>query len=173
MDRAQVESTLSGPGAIRTGIVAYRTAEDARTAVRRLNGFEWLGRVLKVQIDPFSPLNTDLGPGDLTNGEIPPPPTASVLRYHNIHTRAKISQVAARPAYMFRPRHTAPEGQESMVALRRDGQEFTGYHGDPLRKHFAAHRVVRKAWKYVAVPVDLEAEQSVRGMMAHLLWMRA
>ncbi|KAG8157044.1 hypothetical protein KVR01_013034 [Diaporthe batatas] len=61
-----------------------------------------------------------------------------------------------KPAYMFRPRFSGPADQQTILSLRRDGGEFTGYHDDPARRRFAAYRVIRTTSRVGAVPVDLD-----------------
>lgn len=65
------------------------------------------------------------------------------------------TQVAEKPAYWFRPRHSGPSTQPSIISIRQDGGEFTGYHDDDSLKHFAAHRVIRSTKRVAAVPIDL------------------
>lgn len=61
-----------------------------------------------------------------------------------------------KPAYLYRPLFGKPSDQASLVELRRSGgAEFTGYHHDPLRRHFAAHRLLQTSFRVVGVPVDL------------------
>lgn len=69
--------------------------------------------------------------------------------------RLKAKQLVERPAYKFRPRYGAPPGEPSLSALRQDGQEFTGFHDDPLKAHFAAHRIVRGIIHSPGAPVNL------------------
>lgn len=63
---------------------------------------------------------------------------------------------AEKPAYMHRPVYSGRAGQPSILSIRRDGGEFTGYYDDPLRRHFAAYRVTRTTRRVFGVPVDLE-----------------
>lgn len=65
-------------------------------------------------------------------------------------------QEAEKPAYRYRPRYSGPSDQLSLLSIRRDGGEFTGYYEDPLRRHFAAYRVHRTTKRVFGVPIDLE-----------------
>lgn len=79
-------------------------------------------------------------------------------------------QTLNRPAYMMRPRYNAPAGEPSLSAMQQDGHVFTGYHRDPLKKHFAAHRIIRSMKHAPGVPVDLSgAAASETRLMDHLL----
>ncbi|KAL1880115.1 hypothetical protein Daus18300_001478 [Diaporthe australafricana] len=61
-----------------------------------------------------------------------------------------------KPAYLYRPLFGKPSDQASLLELRRSGgAEFTGYHHDPLRQHFAAHRLLQTSFRVIGVPVDL------------------
>lgn len=62
---------------------------------------------------------------------------------------------AEKPAYRYRPPYLATSDQPSIMTIRRDGGEFTGYHNDPLRRYFAAYRVTRTTKRVSGVPVDL------------------
>lgn len=66
------------------------------------------------------------------------------------------TQRGEKPAYLYRPPYSAPEGQPSIVSIRRDGGDFMGHHDDPLRRHFAAYQVTRTTSRVFGVPVQLE-----------------
>ncbi|KAJ0106850.1 hypothetical protein J7T55_014926 [Diaporthe amygdali] len=68
---------------------------------------------------------------------------------------ASASRESEKPAYLYRPRFSGPSDQLSMLTIRRDGGEFTGFYDDPLRRHFAAHRLIRTTRRVVGVPVDM------------------
>lgn len=88
---------------------------------------------------------------------------------------ATTQQLLERPAYMWRPRFSAPPGEPSLSALRQDGKEFTGFHEDPLKAHFAAHRIIRRIAHAPGVPVNLGGPglSADKGQLAeHLLWMK-
>lgn len=89
-----------------------------------------------------------------------------------IATRRDVLQVVDRPAYLLRPRYSSPRDELALEALRRDGKVFTGYHDDPLKAHFAAHRVFRSTLRDAAVPVDLHKGVSAAKLLEHVLWMR-
>lgn len=170
MRQVKIHRGRDGSGPTGTAVVVCKTLKDASDAVRRFDGYEWRGRVLVVRIDTAK---SNSRGNDSTNEE-PPLPCAAPLQQRRLFpVRAEVTQLAKRPAYRYRPPPTSPEGQESMAALLRDGKEFTGFHDDPAKRHFAAHRVLRKTWKDVAVPVDLQPPESEEQMTAHLLWMRA
>lgn len=69
--------------------------------------------------------------------------------------QSKRQQIVDRPAYALRPRYSAPPGEPSLSAMREDGEEFTGYHDDPLKVHFAAHRIIRGLVHAPGIPVSL------------------
>lgn len=69
--------------------------------------------------------------------------------------QSKRQQIVDRPSYALRPRYSAPPGEPSLSAMREDGEEFTGFHDDPLKVHFAAHRVIREMVHVPGVPVSL------------------
>ena len=60
-----------------------------------------------------------------------------------------------KPAYLHRPPFSGPSDKLTILSLRRNGGEFTGFHDDPARRHFAAYRVVRTTRRVTGVPVDL------------------
>lgn len=64
-------------------------------------------------------------------------------------------QIVDRPAYALRPRYSAPPGEPSLSTIREDGEEFTGFHDDPLKVHFAAHRIIRVMVHVPGVPIRL------------------
>lgn len=68
-----------------------------------------------------------------------------------------------KPAYLYRPRFSGPSDQQTILSMRREGSEFTGYHDDPSRKRFAAYRVVRSTTRVAGVPVDLDWSGQRRG----------
>ncbi|KUI63029.1 hypothetical protein VP1G_10162 [Cytospora mali] len=65
------------------------------------------------------------------------------------------TQVVEKPAYRYRPRYSGPSSKVSMKSIRKDGGEFTGYHDDHTRSHFAAHLVARTTIRVAGVPIDL------------------
>ncbi|KUI64890.1 hypothetical protein VM1G_01204 [Cytospora mali] len=65
------------------------------------------------------------------------------------------TQVVEKPAYRYRPRYSGPSSKVSMKSIRQDGGEFTGYHDDHTRSHFAAHLVARTTIRVAGVPIDL------------------
>lgn len=69
--------------------------------------------------------------------------------------QSKRQQIVDRPAYALRPRYSAPPGEPSLSAMRDDGEEFTGYHNDPLKAHFAAHRIIRELVHAPGSPISL------------------
>lgn len=69
--------------------------------------------------------------------------------------QSKAQQLVERPAYVFRPPYSAPPGKPSLSKLRSDGEEFTGFHDDPLKAHFAAHRIMREITHTPGIPVSL------------------
>lgn len=92
-----------------------------------------------------------------------------------ITRRSKAQQLVERPAYMWRPRYSAPSGESSLSTLREDGEEFTGFHDDPLKAHFAAHRIIRGIVHTPGVPVRLSrpgVSMTKGQMMDHMLEVR-
>ncbi|KAJ4422473.1 hypothetical protein N0V82_002923 [Gnomoniopsis sp. IMI 355080] len=79
--------------------------------------------------------------------------TPEALTYTNRQSKAQ--QLVERPASMWRPRYSAPPGEPSLSTLREDGKEFTGFHDDPLKAHFAAHRIIREMVHRPGVPIGL------------------
>lgn len=76
---------------------------------------------------------------------------------HRIRRQRVVERrLVEKPAYLYRPPYSAPADQPSMVSIRRDGGEFTGYHDDPLRRRFAAYKVNRTTRRVFGVPVQLE-----------------
>lgn len=69
--------------------------------------------------------------------------------------QSKAQQLVERPASMWRPRYSAPPGEPSLATLREDGEDFTGFHDDPLKAHFAAHRIIREMVHRPGVPIGL------------------
>lgn len=69
--------------------------------------------------------------------------------------QSKRQQIVDRPAYALRPRYSAPPGEPSLSTMREDGEEFTGFHNDPLKVHFAAHRIIRGMVHVPGVPISL------------------
>lgn len=65
-------------------------------------------------------------------------------------------QIVEEPAYRYRPRFSGPSTEPSIVSIRQDGGEFTGYHDHLTYRHFAARQVVRTVTRAAGVPVDLE-----------------
>lgn len=61
-----------------------------------------------------------------------------------------------KPAYLHRPRFSGPSDKVTILSMRRDGSEFTGFHDDPMLRHFAAYRMVRLTRRVPGVPVDLD-----------------
>ncbi|CAN8096344.1 unnamed protein product [Discula destructiva] len=87
--------------------------------------------------------------------------------------RSESRQLLDRPAFMMRPRYSAPPGELSLSGLRQDGKDFTGFHQDQLKKHYAAHRTIREMRHAPGVPVDLTGvAASQRQLMKHLLLVR-
>lgn len=68
-----------------------------------------------------------------------------------------------KPAYLYRPPFSGPSDKVSILSIRRDGGEFTGFHGDPKRRHFAAYRVRRQTRRVAGVPVDLDWSRKGKG----------
>lgn len=81
-------------------------------------------------------------------------------------------QLIERPAYMHRPPFTAPEGKPSIVALQRAGKEFKGYPDDPLKRHFAAHRLRLSLNHATGKPVDLGGDMALKKMVEHVLLLK-
>ncbi|POS73982.1 hypothetical protein DHEL01_v207621 [Diaporthe helianthi] len=87
---------------------------------------------------------------------------------------------AEKPAIMYRPRFSGPSDAQTILSMRREGSEFTGYYDDPSRRPFAAYRVVRTTYRVAGVPVELgwfgqwSGEQKTRRskMVAEVLRMR-
>ncbi|KKY37381.1 hypothetical protein UCDDA912_g02599 [Diaporthe ampelina] len=73
------------------------------------------------------------------------------------------AQEVEKPAYLYRPRFSGPSDQSSVLSIRRDGGEFTGFHKDPLRRHFAAYRVHRTTRRVYGVPADFKWPGSWQG----------
>lgn len=93
-------------------------------------------------------------------------------------TRSNVLQLVDRPAILFRPLYssrdyTSRNGEPTLEALRREGKVFTGYHDDPRKVEFAAHRVSRSSLRGAAVPADLHKDVSRTKLLEHILWMRA
>lgn len=87
--------------------------------------------------------------------------------------RVEARQLLRRPAHSMRPRFNAPAGEPSLTALRESGKEFTGFHQDPAKEAFAAHRIIRELKHAPGVPVDLSGVAlSERRALNHLLWLR-
>ncbi|KAI3401794.1 hypothetical protein diail_8172 [Diaporthe ilicicola] len=86
-------------------------------------------------------------------------------------------RVSEKPAYLYRPLFGKGSEQASLLALRYQGGEFTGFHDDPMRRHFAAHRLIQMARRVVGVPVNLapvkDRKKHRRGMVGELMRMRA
>lgn len=87
--------------------------------------------------------------------------------------RRHVLQVVDRPAYLFRPKYTSKENELTLDGLRRDGKVFTGYHDDPEKVPFAAHRVLRSISHGAGLQADLHKNPSATKMLEHVLWMRA
>lgn len=82
------------------------------------------------------------------------------------------TQLIVRPAHMYRPRYNGPHNEVTLTSLRYDGKEFTGYHDDPIMKHWAAHRVLNTTVCTVGVPVNLDENASTKELADQLRLIR-
>lgn len=110
------------------------------------------------QLDDLSEDNEYLGTGkDETSGSDEPVLEDEPGPGDSVKSRRAVEWgEAEKPAYLHRPRYSGPSDQPSILSIRRDGGEFTGYHDDPLRRHFAAYRVEQRTERVAGVPVELE-----------------
>lgn len=86
--------------------------------------------------------------------------------------RTSILQIVDRPARLVRPRWSSPNDELTASGLLADGKLFTGYHDDPLKEPFAAHRVLRWTFRNIAMPPNL-LEGDPKGLLKQALWIRA
>lgn len=95
-----------------------------------------------------------------------PPELYLPLQHHSI------LQILDRPARLTRPRWTSPNNEMTQSGLIADGKQFTGYHDDPLKEPFAAHRVLRWSFRNIPMPSNLR-EGDFNGLLKHMLWIRS
>lgn len=160
-DMVEVEQTVVKPRPIEESRTASQQDGDASEHNR--DGGRWR----KNKQDVFSKLEADLGPASPATAEYkddwaedtlyPDEPVREDGRGpgHSATPRRVIeAREVEKPAYLYRPRFSGPSDQSSVLSIRREGGEFTGFYDDPLRRHFAAYRVHRTTRRVYGVPAD-------------------
>lgn len=145
---------------------ALSSWDDMQTETMDAGGSEHTSRATNSQQegeDTVPYLGQEMAP-DMANGiedsfdgdQRPSPPHLD-FNNPNLSTSRWVidTQVAEKPAYLYRPPYSALSTQTSILSIRQDGGEFTGYHDDGVRKHFAAHRAFRTTMRVAGVPIDL------------------